>query len=131
MIVAHLVAGSVGVSMARLGDPELLMDIEVTMHHSFDHLVVAGELDLATAPLLNDALGSSSQPVLVDLTPLAFIDSSGLNVLIANSAALARNQDSGKAVLIVPPGAVRRVFELTALDEVFDLVDSLDDSNVA
>jgi anti-anti-sigma factor len=117
--------------MARLGDPELHMDIAVTMHHSFDQLVVSGELDLATAPMLSDALARSTQPVLVDLSNLTFIDSSGLNVLIANAAALTRARDRDVAVLVVPHGAVRRVFELTALDEVFELVDTLDGSNLA
>ena len=54
-------------------------------------LRLEGELDLATAPLLKEALGDlgSEREVHLDLALLTFLDSSGLHVI----AALARSFD--------------------------------------
>jgi anti-anti-sigma factor len=46
-------------------------------------IAVAGDVDIATAPELRDALVSASGDVTVDLADVSFMDSSGLNALIA------------------------------------------------
>jgi anti-sigma B factor antagonist len=46
-------------------------------------IVVAGEIDLATAPELRDALLATRGDVTVDLAQVAFMDSTGLSALIA------------------------------------------------
>ena len=48
-------------------------------------ITVAGELDLATAPLLEDRLSllrTSRSPVRLDLSEVDFIDSTGLHALV-------------------------------------------------
>jgi anti-sigma B factor antagonist len=97
-----------------------------------DSYVIAlrGELDLANAPTaeaaLDDALSTTEARVIVDLSGLEFIDSTGIALLVA---ALARNH--GKPRLGFVPSkspAVTRVLELTGLAERLPLADSRADA---
>ncbi len=82
-------------------------------------VALQGELDLASARKMEEHLASldeqSPSRVVVDLAGLAFIDSSGLRVLLlADARARARGYE-----LVLLPGQepVQRVFEMTgALD---------------
>ena len=83
-----------------------------------------GELDVATAPILEAALGEElrrSNTVTLDLDGLDFMDSSGLSVLVAN---LKRARSAGgDLVVIVTKPSLRRLFDLTGLSEMFNLGD--------
>lgn len=81
---------------------------------------VAGELDLATAPLLSVELHlvlAVADTVLVDLTEVAFLDAVGLTVLLTAQTA-ARRQNKRLRV-VAAHRAVRRVVDL------FDLAPQL------
>ncbi|WP_328535337.1 STAS domain-containing protein [Streptomyces sp. NBC_00344] len=84
-------------------------------------LALAGELDHHTVPLAQEALADATpepgQQLTIDLTGLAFCDSSGIGLLIAarNTALAAR---AGIALASVPEH-VARVFRITGLDRVF------------
>ena len=67
-----------------------------------------------------DALVAGGHPVVVDLTELAFIDSSGLHALLRPRG------DDGAIELVCPPGNIRRVLELTKLEHVLQVYDTLD-----
>ena len=74
-----------------------------------------GELDLATAPLLTEALldFASEREVHLDLALLTFLDSSGLHVITA----LARTHDGNRSVVLLNPStAVMRSLEITGID---------------
>ena len=81
---------------------------------------VTGDIDLSTAPGLRDALTrSGAEHMVVDLRGVAFLDSTGLGVLVG---ALKRLRRSGGSLKIVTSGGrVRRLFELTNLSRAFDL----------
>jgi anti-sigma B factor antagonist len=88
-----------------------------------DRVVVAveGELDLATAPQLRDRLVALSEEgqgqIVLDLTHLQFIDSTGLSVLVmAHNRARA---DGGTIAIRNPSQSVLRILEITALVSVF------------
>ncbi|MFL5844306.1 MAG: STAS domain-containing protein [Solirubrobacteraceae bacterium] len=69
--------------MSELPDP---LRIERHEEAGRVRVAVSGELDLATVDELRaelDALAADRQPVLLDLGELAFIDSSGLALLLA------------------------------------------------
>lgn len=87
------------------------------------HLLVVGEVDLATAPqleaALRDLLTVNAGDLRVDCRGLAFIDSSGVSVLVAAEHELAR--DGRKLVLKNASEQFRQVLAVTALDEVFVL----------
>jgi anti-sigma B factor antagonist len=87
-----------------------------------DLVAAVGELDLLTAPRLRSVLlepAVCAQPVLVvDLSALAFIDSTGLGTLIETERSTRAR--GARLVLVVPPGTVAaRVLAIAGLDAVF------------
>jgi anti-sigma B factor antagonist len=84
---------------------------------------VRGDVDLATVAALEEALGAAVRDsvgaLVVDLTDVSFIDSTGLQALLRVRALLGR-EDRALA-LVCPHGAVRRVFELAGVSDVFAL----------
>ncbi len=88
-------------------------------------VTLAGELDLASASLLQkelDGITRGGGAVVIDLSRLRFIDSSGLHVLLRAERQL--RASGGQLVLVHGPRAVRRVFEVTGLDQHFAWRDS-------
>jgi anti-anti-sigma factor len=83
-------------------------------------VAVSGEIDIASAPRLitglNDAVGTGETPVIVDLTEVGFMDSTGLALLLNAHRRLARR---GKGFAVVSAdGPVRRVFTITDMVDV-------------
>jgi stage II sporulation protein AA (anti-sigma F factor antagonist) len=102
---------------------------EVRLSELDDAIVVAvfGEIDMVTAPELEQGVAgvpSATRRVVVDLEHVTFLDSSGLNTLVRCSRELARRSIEFR---LVSPAerAVRRVFEITALDGRLRLADTL------
>jgi anti-sigma B factor antagonist len=87
---------------------------------------VAGEVDLATAPELKEALAgvidSGAQAVLVDLSQTRFIDSTTLGVLMGAVKRL--RPDGGELAIACHDQNIRKIFEITLLDRVFNIYDS-------
>lgn len=78
-------------------------------------LHVSGELDLASAPRLSEALTELlADPVVVDLSECTFLDSAGMGVLLASARALG---DSGRSLRVATADPrILRVLEITAVD---------------
>jgi anti-anti-sigma factor len=97
------------------------LEIDRTPLHGAPCVALAGELDLAGAQeleqALDDAVRESDGVLLVDVCDLDFVDSSGITVLLRARALLGR--DDRALALICPPGDVRRVFELAGISELF------------
>jgi anti-sigma B factor antagonist len=88
----------------------------------------AGEIDIAAAPglaeKLDDVFDAQRPDVVVDLSEVTFLDSSGLAVLVAHfKSVLAAG---GEMRLVVTEPRVRQVLEITGLDRVFPIYDSAD-----
>jgi anti-sigma B factor antagonist len=84
-------------------------------------VVVRGEVDIATSPVLRAELErlDGDGPVVIDVTDMTFIDSSGLGVLVE---ALKRRRESGTVMTLRSmQEPVRRVFEITGLTDLFSL----------
>ncbi len=86
-------------------------------------LRVTGEIDLSTARLLREtalcALRHHSSTLDVDLSGVPFMDSSGLEALIATRRRAELH--GGRLRLIAPTPAVMRVIEVTGLDRLFEI----------
>lgn len=106
------------------------MDVEVEHGATSTVVHVAGEVDLATAPDLHDVLAGfepQGGPVIVDLREVAFLDSSGLSVLVRCHQHLSSAEGRGLRLVVTRP-ATLRVLDATGLGEVFDVYASLDDA---
>jgi len=74
---------------------------------------LVGELDLATVPVLVEALGQVPADVVLDCSTLSFVDSSGLSAIVADHR---RRTGSGhRLTLRGLSGSVRQTFEITGL----------------
>jgi anti-anti-sigma factor len=84
-------------------------------------VAVRGELDALTAPRLAEVLAGSlaagSLDIVVDLSQTTFVDSSGLNLLVALDRAL-RPRDGTLVVVVDPDGAVARALDVSGVDRV-------------
>jgi anti-sigma B factor antagonist len=85
-------------------------------------LQLIGELDIGSAPALRQRLVevlTSDGDVVVDLSGLTFMDSSGISVLIV---AHKRARDQGhRLTLRHPGGAVAKVLAVSGTDQVFTI----------
>jgi anti-anti-sigma factor len=79
-----------------------------------------GEVDLHTAPQLDDLLGSTeSAHVILDLTEAAFVDSTTLSIMVASDR---RMRAEGRQFSIAAGNpTVARLLEITGLDRALDV----------
>lgn len=79
-------------------------------------VALSGELDLDGAPRLEQALlaaeTSDAAAIVVDLSALEFIDSTGIRLLLV---AADRCRESERLTIVPGPKQVQRVFEITDL----------------
>jgi len=89
-----------------------------------------GEIDLCTSPLLSEALDQAAEQsdrIVIDLTSVTFLDSSGMAAMVG---ALKRNhhRQRGTLCLVGPSGLVLRALQVTDLTRLFPIYDSLDEA---
>ena len=88
----------------------------------------SGDVDLESSPaarkILLECVGKH-KPVLVDLSKVGYIDSSGVASLV-ESLQSARKKGSDLLLVAVSEGALR-VLQLARLDKVFTICDSIED----
>ena len=97
--------------------------IEVADTTSPTTVVLTGEIDLSTARRVREALiaisNSGETSVVVDMTNVTFVDSTGLSALVGP---LKRFRSmNGEIVLRSPSKGVRKVLEITGLTRVFTI----------
>jgi anti-sigma B factor antagonist len=102
--------------------------LELTEQGGWSVLQVGGEVDVATAPRLREQLiklvNDQRFRVVVDLGGVDFIDSTGLGVLIG---ALKRvRTHGGDLTLVCTERRILKVFEITGLNQVFDIHETID-----
>lgn len=86
-------------------------------------LAVNGELDILTSPLLDEALerarATQATSIVVDLSKIGFIDSTGLHVLIKHVRA---EEHRGRIRLTKGSAQAQRIFELSGALEYLPFV---------
>jgi anti-sigma B factor antagonist len=89
-------------------------------------VAVRGELDIRSAPdlraWLTKVLDEGAHQLVVDLSGVEFMDSSGLGVLVGAHKRLARIGGRLRVVGVSPP--VARLLSVTGLSRVFDVRDA-------
>jgi anti-anti-sigma factor len=104
--------------------PDSAVTLRVNAEGSITTIAVAGELDVAATDGVLDRLEAElargPSGVVVDLSELAFIDSTGLRALLQARDLCARH--GARMSIVEARGHVARVFELTGLRSVLPIV---------
>jgi anti-sigma B factor antagonist len=91
---------------------------------------VKGEIHVSTAPefaqRLDEAISQDAPAIVLDLTAVEFIDSTGLSVLLSGLRSVTLR--GGRLALAVSNPTVLRLFEITRLDSTFDIEPTLGDA---
>jgi anti-sigma B factor antagonist len=107
----------------------LNFDLHMETEGSSALVSIRGDLDVQVAERVADALSKveSTEPdqLVIDLSGLSFMDSTGMGVI---AAAHARAVDAGRRFVVVsPPAGVKQAFEVSGLDQVVTTVENLAD----
>ena len=102
-----------------------ILDVSTEDRDGLVHLSLLGELDLSTVAKVQEELrrieANSPATLVVDLSKLTFLDSTGLRCIVTADE---RARTDGRRIVIVRgPDAVQRVFAITRLDERLEMVD--------
>jgi len=102
-----------------------LLELDTEETDGRAQVALRGELDISSAPVLEEALGRVEEAgpavLVIDLRGLAFMDSTGLRTVVSADQ---RARDQGRRLAIVRgPEPVDRIFSVTRLDERLELVD--------
>src|SRR3954452_1958491 len=116
---------SAGVFMGKFRTVEESIDDETQL------VAIYGDVDLKTArsfrAALDEAVTDRKPRLIVDMSEVAFMDSSGLAALIGVQKALRE----ATRVIVVCPESLRRIFEVTRLDSIVSVVGTLPEALVA
>jgi len=104
-----------------------LLDVRIDERDEWTVVTLSGQLDVATAPDLRQALQEAqyagAHRVVLDLADLQFLDSFGLGVLVGG---LRRARlHGGRLVLAAANDRIRQILEVTGLDHTFQLADDV------
>lgn len=107
------------------------MDLTLAEHEQppFHVIKVVGEIDVYTAPKLREvivaAIDKGNKKLIVDIEAVAFLDSTGLGVLVG--ALKKVRADNGSLDIICTSDRLLRIFSITGLDKVFGIYASIDE----
>lgn len=98
-------------------------------HEGDWHVIsIAGDLDVAGAPqarsAITRAIAGGIDRLVIDLSRVDFIDSFGLGILVGALKRMAGSD--GRLVLVLTEPRILKVFEITGLDSVFVIRESVD-----
>jgi len=98
----------------------------------FTVVAVSGAADSTTSPELREqldrALAEDGSRVVVDLRAATFLDSAMLGTLAAACGRENRPGATPRIAIACPEGDVRAMFEITALDTLLPIRDTVDDA---
>lgn len=108
------------------------MEINISQQGALQVVAISGEVDLSTSPKVRDALLGcikGAHGVIVDLSGVAYIDSSGVASLV-EAFQTAKTKGLGFALAQVSETPMR-VLKLARLDQVFIIHASVDEAVAA
>jgi anti-sigma B factor antagonist len=108
------------------------MDLQLETRQEGDVAVIAaaGEVDVFTAPGLDSEitaqLADGRTRLVVDLSEVSFLDSTGLGVLVKGLKGA--REAGGTLHLVVTSERIRKIFDITGLDAAMPLFDTAEDA---
>ncbi len=106
-----------------------ILEFETQERDDHVHVALRGELDLSTTEKVEAELRRVEGPypsvVVLDLSGLTFLDSTGLRLIV--TADQRARQSDRRLTIVKGPATVQRVFSITKLDERLDMVDTAAD----
>ena len=110
------------------------LQVDVSAAGTTPLVSVAGELDAVAAPQLDDALAplladADGGGLVLDLSEVTFLDSSGLGVCI--KAVKGVRAHGGEVALVVTAPRVLKVLEITGIDKAVTVVDTVEEALAA
>jgi len=108
---------------------DLSCDVEKRSDATVVH--VRGELDISTAPMLRQVLidvlaTAPSTHLVVDLSGVEFIDSTGIGVIVG--AHKRATEKGGRLTTVVTTARVRRALKMTGLLRMWRVTESVDEA---
>ena len=106
-------------------------ELDVTLESLGDLalIVLSGEVDVYSAPrlrnVIRDLVDKGKYRMVVDLEKVAFMDSTGLGVLVGGLKRVKRHQ--GELGIICNQERILRIFRITGLTKVFPIYRSRED----
>jgi anti-sigma B factor antagonist len=106
-------------------------ELSAESHDERTHVIhVKGEIHVSTvtdfAQRLDEAMRRDASAIVLDLTEVEFIDSTGLSVLLNGLRTITLR--GGRLALAISNPTVLRLFEITRLDATFDIEPTLQDA---
>jgi len=106
------------------------LSIHVHVHGGMNVFELTGSLDIATSPTVRAALVEASERgdhrLIVDLSKVDFLDSTGLGAMIG--AQRRAKEFDGDVRLVAKEGQILRLLRITGLMKVFAVYATLDDA---
>jgi anti-sigma B factor antagonist len=108
------------------------MDVAIKTATSDETFIISidGELDMYTAPQLEDALSAGMaeghKKVVVDMTRVGFLDSTTLGILVSGLRRL--RSEEGELHLVVDHPHLAKMFRITGFDGVFKMHKTVDEA---
>ena len=106
------------------------ISIHVHVHGGMSVFELTGSLDIATSPTVRASLLEASErgdhKLIVDLTKVDFLDSTGLGALIG--AQRRAKEFGGEVRLVAKEGQILRLLRITGLLNVFAVYPTLEDA---
>jgi anti-anti-sigma factor len=106
-------------------------EVTIDVASSVPVITVAGEIDVATVALLSrriEEIPVGSPAVIVDLSELTFIDSSGLSALVACHNRVQTDEQPGVVQLVVSRPSIINLLTITGLLEIFEVVATIEEA---
>jgi anti-sigma B factor antagonist len=105
-----------------------MLEIKTKSKDSFTIVEIQGDVDLYSSPnlrkILLDLTKAKRKHVLVDLNGVKYMDSSGVATLVEALQQIGKY--GGKLKLVNLRESVKDVFELSRLDKVFDIYETVE-----
>ena len=106
------------------------LDLQTSERDGHSVLSLRGEIDVYTAPLLRQAILDLVEQgrlnVVIDMTEVDFLDSTGLGVLVEGLKRV-RTRD-GTFAIVATQDKILKIFDITGLNKAFPIHGTLDEA---